>query len=164
MNILETIILYRNEFGIIYNAVLSYGALYTVTILTPSLLVFGIVRSAYNYAKGNEIKKPTHSMFVLRFIDKLLTLFGGQNETMFRVQNGYDENRERVFVPIPIGSNFAGMVLDVAAFTVLLLMCFLIWPVVAFASVTFGPLHACRVRNLRKKEFIANLKGNETNA
>lgn len=165
MNILETVTLYWNEFGIIYNTVLSFGAWKIISILTPSLLVLGTIRSAYHYAKGNKIGQFHYSMFVLRLGDRLLTLVGGQDKTMFKRQAGWDENRaHRLYDLIPIGSSFVGMVLDVAAFTVLSLICFLIWPGVLFIFVTIGPLHICRVHNLRKKAFIAKLKGEEVNA
>ena len=129
------------------------------------LLTFGIVRSAYHYAKGNKIGQFNYSMFSLRLADKLFTAIGGQNETQFQAQDGWDDNRNnRLYKPIPIGSSLIGVILDAAAFTLISLILFLIWPAVAFISVTVGPLHICRVHNLRKKAFIANLKGEEVNA
>ncbi len=162
-DILEAVIVYWNEFGVIYNTVLQYGGWKIITILTPSLLVFGMVRSGYHYAKGNKIGQFNHSMFILRFGDRLLTLVGGQDKTMFAKQ-AYDSSRDRVYIPIPMGSSFIGALLDTLIVTLLSLICFVIWPVILFVSVTVGPLHICRVHNLRKKAFIANLKGEEANA
>ena len=165
MNILETITLYWNEFGIIYDTVLKYGAWKAVSVLAPSLFVFGIVRSAYLYAKGNEIGRLRDSMFALRLGDKLLTLVGLQNHTTFRDQVGWDDDRNhRIYETTPIGSSLVGMVLDVGACTLITLVSFLIWPLVAFLGVTIGPLHICRVHNIRKKTFIANLKGEKADA
>lgn len=164
MSILETVTVYWNDFSTIYNTVLNYSAWKIVTVLTPSLLVFGIVRSAYHYAKGNKIGEFYSSMFILRLGDKLFTIFGGQEHTQFKTMAGYDNNQDRVYHLIPMGSNFIGMVLDAIAFTALSLILFVIWPGVLFISVTIGPLHICRVRSLRKKRFIANLKGEEVNA
>lgn len=162
MNILETIIIYWNEFETIYDIVLKYSAWKTVSVFLPSLLMFGLVRCAYHYAKGNNIGKFYHSMFVLRLADKFLTLVGGQDITEFRRDAGWSDNgRKRIYEPIPIGSHLLGMILDCIVLTVISLILFLIWPVVAFISVTVGPLHICRVHNLRKKMFIANLKGEE---
>jgi len=165
MNILETITTYWNEFATIYSVVLGYGAWNTVTILTPTLLTLGIIRCAYHYAKGDEIRQLNHGMFVLRLGDKLVCLLGWQENTEFRVHDGWADGRsQRTYKPIPIGSSFIGMILDVGAFTLISLVVFLIWPAVAFISVTLGPLHICRVHSLRKKAFIANLKGKEVNA
>jgi len=164
MSILETVTLYWNDFGTVYTAVLNYSAWKIITVLTPALATIGMSRSAYHYAKGHEIGDFNHGMFVLRLADRLLTLIGGQEETMFRVKTGYDDDRNIQYAPIPMGSSFIGVILDVIAFTALSLILFVIWPAVAFISMTVGPLHICRVHNLRKKAFIASLKGETAEA
>jgi len=164
-DILEMATVYWNEFGTTYEVVFRYGAWKILTVVLPILLSIGIVRSAYCYAKGTEIGQFNHSMFSLRLGDKILTLFGGQDETMFKRCDGWNEDRsDRIYTLIPIGSNLIGVIIDVAILGLALALVFLVWPIAALISVTVGPLKICRVHNLRKKAFINKLKGKTASA
>jgi hypothetical protein len=165
MNILETVTTYWNEFATIYEVVLKYSSWKIITVVAPSLFTLGLIRTSYCYAKGHSIGAPNHSMFSLRIVDYLFTALDWQSESNFKEKLGYDsEKREHIYGISEIGSNLLGTIFDVGVFTIVLLLIFLVWPIAAFVSATVGPLHACRVYNLRKKAFIASLKGEESAA
>ena len=120
--------------------------------LLCAIVIFDILRFIYKYAAGDSIGQPTHSSWILRFLDWLFLKAEWQNETEF-----LDDRRE----PIPVGFNLLGMPFNIGITGIILAALILIWPGILLIAITFGPLQWCRNRNMRKKEFVAKLKGTE---
>ena len=120
--------------------------------LLCAIVIFDILRFIYKYAAGDSIGKPTHSAWILRFLDWFFVKAGWENETEF-----LDDKLE----PIPVGFNLLGMPFNIGITGIILFVLLLIWPGILLVVITFGPLQLCRNRNMRKKEFIEKLKGTE---
>jgi len=140
---------YWDQFETIYDLVRITGFGYLKYLLS-AIFIFGILRVIYKYAAGDSIGKPTHSAWILRFIDWCMIKAGRSSETEF-----LDDELK----PIPFGFNLLGILFDAGITGVLFVISLLIWPVILLVTITFGPLQWCRNRNIRKKEFIAKLKG-----
>lgn len=122
----------------------------SIKYFLSGIFIFGILRSIYRYAAGDSIGKLTHSAWILRFLDWLLVKIEWTNKTEF-----LDDNLE----PIPVGFNLLGIPLDAGITGVFLGILLFIWPGMLLVIITFVPLQLCRDRNIRKKEFVAKLKG-----
>lgn len=142
---------YWEQFVTIYTLGKTFGII-VVAYLAGAIFIFCMLRSIYKYASGDPIGKPTHSSWMLRFIDWNMVRVGWSSRSDF-----LDDNLD----PIPIGHNLLGIPFDVGIIGVILALSLLVWPFMLLITITFGPLQWCRNRNIRKKEFIAKLKGVE---
>lgn len=118
--------------------------------LLCAIIIFDILRFIYKYAAGDSIGKPTHSAWILRFLDWFFLKAGWDTKTEF-----LDDESE----PIPFGFNLLGMLFNIGITGIILTVLLLIWPGILLIAITFGPLQWCRNRNMRKKEFVARLRG-----
>lgn len=144
---IELITPYWEQFVTIYILGKTLGITY-VAYLLVAIFIFDILRSIYKYAAGDSVGKPTHSSLILRFFDWLIAKTGEESDFL-------DDSHK----PIPIGFNLLGIPFDVGITGLILGLSLLIWPVVLLVIITFGPLQLCRNRNMRKREFVAKLKG-----
>ena len=153
---MEETLAYWQQFVVIYDLIRSVG--FTgIKYLLGAIFIFGIVRSIYKYAGGHSIGKATHSVWAFRFFDWMAVTFFATT-TEFLDDNGNSSGDRKV---IPVGFNLLGILLDILVIGIIISLSILIWPAVLFASLTFVPLQLCRNRNLRKRKFIAELKGEE---
>jgi len=142
---------YWQQFTVIYDLIKSIG--FTgIQYLLGAIFIFGVLRSIYKYAGGHPVGRPSHSVWSFRFFDWLAVTAGWAPTTEFTNEHGsYD----------PIGFNLLGILIDILVIGIIISLSILIWPAVVFALLTFVPLQLCRNHNLRKRKFIAELKGEE---
>ncbi len=153
---MEETLTYWQQFVVIYDLIKLIGFI-GIQYLLGAIFIFGILRSIYKYAGGHSIGKPTHSVWTFRFFDWVaVTFFATTTEFLDN-----DGNSSDPFKIIPVGFNLLGILLDILCIGVIISLSILVWPFVVFASLTFVPLQLCRNRNLRKRKFIAELKGEE---
>lgn len=148
---IDLITSYWEQFVTIYALGKTFGIV-AVPCLLGAIFIFHILRFIYKYAAGDSIGKPTHSAWTLRFLDWLMVKAEWSNKTEF-----LDDELK----PIPVGFNLLGIPFDVVITGIIFGISLLIWPGILLIAITFGPLQWCRNRNMRKKEFIAKLKGTE---
>lgn len=158
----ELISTYWEQFQILFVLIRTVG-LGFIKYLLVSMVVFGILRTIYKYAAADSIGKPSDSSWALRIADWviMIKLCGLKSEFLReqRSANVMMNSDEK----IPVGFNPLGVALDVLITGIFCGILLFIWPIVLLIVITFGPVQWCRNRNMRKKEFMAKLKGEEVN-
>lgn len=149
---IDLITLGWEQFVAIYILGETFG-IASVKYLIVAILIFGILRSIHKYAAGDSIGLPAHSAWILRCVDWFMIKIGWAVETNF-----LDNNLKL----IPVGFNLLGILIDASITGAFFLLLLFIWPGILLITITFVPLQGCRNRNIRKKKFIAKLKGIET--
>lgn len=158
----ELMDLYLDQLDVIYNLITVIGLEY-LQYLLGLIIILSILRAIYKYAAGDVIGKPTYSSWILRFGDWIMVKIGWSNKSEFLIEK-FQGEKDNPNKQVPVGFNLLGILFDAGGTGIILGISLLIWPIVLFLAVTIGPLQWCRNRSIRKKVFMAKLKGEEVDA
>lgn len=117
------------------------------------MFVFSILRFVFFYATARKLEEwQDSSLFIWGIEGMFIYFFPDERENY---ENGA-LNRATL-----TGGHILGGFLDVAVWAILVAVLIWLWPIVFIAAILFGPIQISRNHFMRKKIFIARLKGEE---
>lgn len=154
------------ETTILQTYLADFGAFYTSLryafwpILINGLIgfsIFGVIRGIIKYATASPIGEWDRGSYICRGTEYLAyTYFETPKEQ--KKYKDYDENHKYIGVK---GGHILGTVADLAITAAITSLLIWIWPFILTVTILFGPIQLCRNHFMKKKQFIANLKGEE---
>lgn len=154
----ETTVLqaYLTDFGMLY---MSMRAMFW-PVLVKGLgvfAVFGVIRLIFKYATASPIGPWDRSTYIVRAMEYIMYTYFESPKAQKKYKE-YDENHKYIGIK---GGHLGGTVIDMAIIGIVLFVVIWIWPLIIVMIVLFGPIQLCRNHFMKKKKFIANLKGKE---
>jgi len=143
-----------DQFFIFHESVraMSWPILIKVAIV---ISVFSILRSVFFYATARKFEEfQDASIFVLS-VDKFYYVFFATEEELEKDRLG---QADRITGK---GGHVLGGFLDAAVWAILGTVLIWLWPIIFAVAILFGPIQISRNHFMRKKIFIAKLKGEE---
>jgi len=116
---------------------------------------FSILRSVFFYATARKFEEWYHASIMLYGIVALYYKTLATEEELLEDEQGKSDR------PTLKGGNALGGWLDTAIWTILGAIFIWLWPIIIAVVILFGPIQMSRNRFMRKKIFIAKLKGEE---
>ena len=135
--------------GEIYKIIVGVGFEFALT-LAVVIFVTGILRLIWLYAFAEPItikKDPAYSSIGFRTIWRIMIMLGWEDE---------DEDVKR-----PYGADVRGIGIDILLAAAGITILFAIWPVTLSILVGYFPIQTMHEYHAKKKEFVANLKGEQ---
>lgn len=118
--------------------------------------VFGLFRFILKYATASKIGRWEDSSYGLYLMDKFYLRFLADSQEKEKDR----EEDERLTTK---SGHIGGTFFDLMTWAVAGLILIWAWPGIVVFSITFLPIQLCRNHFMKKKIFIANLKGKEVN-
>lgn len=152
----ETTVLqiYIADFGIFYTnlrhafwPILIHGIL--------GFIVFGLFRIVWKYATASIIGKWDRGSYVIRGTERIIYKYFESPKEQEKY-NWYDENHKYTGIK---GGHLYGTAFDIATISITSVVLIWTWPLIIVIFILFGPVQLCRNHFMKKKVFIANLKG-----
>lgn len=119
-------------------------------------VIFSILRIIVKYATASPIGNMENGSYLIRSIEYIMYMTKTPEEQ--KTYKHYDKNHKYIGIK---GGHLGGAALDLASMGIILSILIWIWPLVAVIAILFGPIQVCRNHFMKKKKFIANLKGEE---
>lgn len=119
------------------------------------ILIFSALRFIWFYATARKIDEWHHASIMVRGVQALYFKFvADEKERKKDKKDGYPRSTMR-------GGHFLGGLADALTWTILGFVLIWAWPAAIALFVVFGPIQLSHNYCLKKKTFIANLKGEE---
>lgn len=150
----EILIIYWDQFVVMYtNIRFAFYPIYFKIIGT--ILIFGAFRFIWFYATAKKIDEWHNASIMARCVQSFYYKFAAdKKEKKKDKKDGHPRCTMR-------GGHFLGSVADAVTWAVLGLALIWAWPAIITVLAVFGPIQLCRNNFMRKKMFIAKLKGEE---
>lgn len=118
------------------------------------IFVFGLLRFIIKYATASKIGRWEDSSYGVALLERFYFRFVADKQEK-------EKDRKSGTRVTTKDGHMSGTVFDLAAWGITGLISIWAWPAIIIFSITFLPIQLCRNYFMKKKVFIANLKGKE---